>query len=93
MGPFNLDSGYSTCSHARNACVFISLPCRTSPLCVNVHCLCRSRHTVILELVYGDVFANLLLGDDLLVEHSRGALLEPVVPLLRLSGVRGLVIS
>lgn len=71
-------------------------PCRASPktlrLRVYIHCLGCGGHVVVLEFVHSNVLANLLLLDNLLIEHRRGATLEPVVPLLGLPGVWCLVV-
>jgi hypothetical protein len=49
---------------------------------VQIHRLGGPRHAIVLQLVDGDVLADLLLGDDLLLEHGGGALCKLVVPLL-----------
>jgi hypothetical protein len=56
--------------------------------CVDIHYLSRRCDVLVLELRDCDVLADLLLGDDLLVEHRGSALGEPVVALLRLPCVR-----
>lgn len=78
-------------SHVRElAFLFSHLPTRTSPswqidqfLSVDLHLLPNARLTIA-NILHRDVLGDVLLGDDLLVQHGRRAALEFVVALLRL---------
>lgn len=71
---------------------FATLGKSSSSLRVHLHLLANSR-LAIANILYRHVLADILLGDDLLVQHRGGASLELVVPLLGLSRVGCEVVS
>src|SRR6266576_4858639 len=68
-------------------------PFITKPLRVHLHLLRRTCNTLVIQLVYCNILANLLSSNNLLVQHSSGAPLKPIVALLLLSHVGSDIVS